>query len=376
MNAKKYIVRIVFSIVLIVLFVLGLNYSVDPYAITGAVRINHFNQYKVEINNHTRLSKKYQPLLREHNTLIVGNSRVEMGINPDHRCFISSGWKAYNLGMPGAGVRTQLEYALNVMYQQPIDRVLLSLDFTDFLTPGQRSGGKARNFTRQSTGELAYLTTGQANPNYFGIKMLDYYRSLFSLDAFVASLKTLALQSDSASDRDDAGFNPARDFAKTVRIEGPRALFDQKMQVLDQKYSAKWYMRDAAGQLNQSFDDIAEFLSIAAERRVEVYLFTNPFHQSYWDLLEEQGLKKQYSDWLASIEALARTHEIASLALWDFSMDSPYIHEEIPARGAITDPLNWFWEPAHYRRELGDIMLESMLSESCGTEVVFGEKLL
>jgi len=376
MNAKTYIGRVVLSTLIVILIVLGLNYIVDPYAITGAMRFSGLNQYKSDINNYTRLSKKYQPLFRQHNMLIVGNSRVEMGMDPSHHCFSQDGWKVYNLGMPGAGVRTQLEYALNVMYQQPIKKILLSLDFTDFLSSSPQSAGGLPDMTTEASGGLEYLPSGKPNPDFLRIKLVDYYKSLFSLDAVVSSLKTVAMQRDFATDRDESGFNPARDFAQSVHVEGPRALFDQKIFELERKYSNKWYLRDTRGRLDQSFDDVSEFLAIAADRNVEVRLFTNPFHESYWDILEKQNLMPVYADWMQSMESLVRTHKGGSVTFWDFSQDSPFIHEIVPPEGLKSGPLNWFWEPSHYRRELGDLMIDAMFAESCNTDVVFGNKVI
>jgi hypothetical protein len=38
-------------------------------------------------------------------------------------------------------------------------------------------------------------------------------------------------------------------------------------------------------------------------------------------------------------------------------------------------PLQWFWEPAHYRQELGDLMVDAMLSDTCATEIAFGRRV-
>jgi hypothetical protein len=178
------------------------------------------------------------------------------------------------------------------------------------------------------------------------------------------------------ADRDDAGFNPARDFDEAVRIEGPRALFDQKMFDLQKKYASPWHLRDADGRLDPAFDDIDIFLNIAAKRGIDVYLFTNPFHERFWDMLRTQGYLPLYDDWRQSIEALARKHKGSSVVFWDFSQDSAYIHEAVPAEGVKSGPLQWFWEPAHYRQELGALMVDAMLSEKCATDVVFGHRVL
>ena len=375
MNARTYLFRTLSFALIALLAVLMLNYTIDPYGITGTPRIAHLNQYKVDINNYTRLNKKYQPYFENHNAIVVGNSRVEMGIDPSHTCFRRGDLDVYNLGMPGADVGTQLAHALNLMYQQPVETVFLGVDFIDFIST-EPMPVPMEKFMQQQSGELKYLPSGDTNPDYYKVLFLDFYKSLLSLDALISTIKTIVFQSSAAPDRDESGFNPARDFEAAVRVEGPRALFDQKMQNLQVKYGLTWYLRNSEGKLPVTFDEIDEFLSVASKRGVKVYLFTHPFHESYWDLMQSEGLIPLYEDWMKSMETLVRARQDDGLELWDFSQKSPYIHEKIPAAGVRSGPLQWFWEPAHYRRELGDLMVDAILSESCDSQVQFGRKIL
>ncbi|MEZ5571752.1 MAG: hypothetical protein R3E64_06980 [Halioglobus sp.] len=375
MQARTYLFSTLLASLIFATLVVAINAAVDPYGIIGTKRIAGFNQYKVDINEHTRLTKKYQPLFAVHNALIAGNSRVELGINPLHPCFSKSGMFVYNVGIPGAGVRTQLEYALNIIYQQPIETVFLSVDFTDFISPDTQAIDSRSPLLEQSSGEFRYTSAGELNPDYMESRFSDYMRSLFSLDALIASVKTMAFQSAAAPDRDEHGFNPARDFAEAVRVEGPLALFEQKMVDLELKYSKPWYLRDSQGQLNSAFGDLDDFLDLAAERNIRVYLFTNPFHQSFWTLLRENGHMPAYQRWMHELTETIRRHRDADIVFWDFAQDPSYISEPIPAKGVVSKPLEWFWEPAHYRRQLGDIMVDALLAKSCETDASYGHQV-
>lgn len=375
MNSKTYLLRAIYYSVLLSVAVLAVNFVVDPYAIFGSPRISGLNNFKVDINDHSRLMKKYQPLFGTYNAIVVGNSRVELGMRPSHTCFSDSGMSVYNLGMPGADVRMQLEYALNVVQKQPIKTILLSVDFTDFISPSPSRQVTGSSLLGNPGGEFRYTAAGAPNPQHLPKVAREYFKSLFSLDALIASVRTVALQSPTAPDRDTNGFNPGRDFEESVRVEGPRALFDQKMQELRAKYSQPWYLRDADGQLNSAFEDLDAFLSLVGERGIRVYLFTNPFHDLYWQMLRDQGHMPTYEDWRRSIEDLANRHKDNSVVLWDFSMDSAYLHESVPAGGVKSGALQWFWEPAHYRQQLGDLMIEAMLSEECNAQVAFGRPI-
>lgn len=375
MIAKAYLVRTIQFLLLTFVLVVGLNFLIDPYRITTVARIPGLNEYKIDINDHVRLMKKYNPLRTQHNALIVGNSRVEIGMNPVSHCFKKSGMEIYNLGIPGASVRTQLAYAMNVIHQQPIETVFLSLDFTDFIFTRKHARFDELTFSEYTENGLKFTTSGEENPEYISTLMQDYYQALFSLDSLISSLQTLVLQDRAAPDRDDAGFNPARDFAEALRIEGPRALFDQKMTDLKDHFSVEWFLRDADGRMDPAFDDLREFLDMMVNRNIRVYLFINPFHEVYWELLRERGQMSLNMEWLSEVEKLVESYPENVVTLWNFSVDSPFIYEKVPGPDARSGPLQWFWEPSHYREQLGDLMIETMLSETCGTGTVFGRRI-
>lgn len=375
MTARSYIVRSVLFTLVAIVVVAGINFIVDPYLITGMPRISNFNEYKVDIGKQLRMTKKYHPLKEQYNTLILGTSRAETGINPAHQCLQDAGMKAYNLGIPGANVQTQLAYALNLVYQQRISTAFLSLDFTDFIWTRNRDRFDAPSLLEYRVGGLRFSASGEPDSTYLRVRLRDYFRSLFSLDSLVSSLKTFALQGRATSDRDDAGFNPARDFEEIVRIEGTHALFDQKMKDLEDHFSPRWYLSDAEGRLDPAFDDLKVFLDIAAERQIKIYLFINPFHESYWDLLRAKGHMHLHVEWLEAFKTLLGNYTGNSVVLWDFSVESSYIQEAIPDAGQSSGPLQWFWEPSFYRQQLGDLMIEAMMSDTCGTEVAFGHRI-
>jgi len=365
--------RILLASLALVLVVVSLNYAVDPYGITGAPRLAHFNRHKVDINEHTRLLKKYQHRFGDYDTVILGNSRVEMGLDPEHPCFGAAGMSVYNLGIPGAGVREQLEFGFNLIYQHPVRHVFLGLDFTDFISRNRHSHDDRLPLMQLSESQLRYLPSGMPNPEYPVPLVLDYYRATFSLDSTVSTIKTVALQGEGAADRTLRGFNPARDFRESVRLDGPRALFEQKLQDLRAKYTGSWFLPRWRDRREGEFADLASFLEFADSENIRVWMFTNPFHESYWTLLDRRGLLPLYREWKSALVKLAHDHR--GVIVWDFSQDSPYIHESIPPPGADEGPLRWFWEPAHYRRQLGDLMLEAMLSEQCRTAITFGSRL-
>jgi hypothetical protein len=375
MKPTKYFLSFFMFYGILSTVVIVTNMVVDPFSVIGSPRYEGFNQYKVDINNRVRLSKAYQPLRANFHTLIVGNSRVEMGINPKHACFSLNERKSYNLGMPGASVGYQAASALNLVYQKPIDTILISVDFTDFLVLPRHQPPR-ENSGIPSLDNATYKADGSVNEGYRLDYLKDYYQSLYSLDAFTSSIKTVLLQNRYAANRDDFGFNPAQDFFQTTSVEGAYALFSQKEEELESKYLSDWSLYYDNGQLSQDFAHLEEFLSRVTKRGIKVTVFTNPLHEHFWELMGRAKLMPQYSTFLNEVQSIILRSGNHNVDFWDFSGDSPYIHEDVPKTGAAGEGLKWFWEPAHYKKELGDLMIESMFAEECGAKQIFGQKII
>lgn len=375
MQPKTFLSYIFISLILLAVTVTAFNFFIDPYLLFDSKRIASVNEKKSDINNFIPVSKAYHPLAKRPDLLIVGNSRVEMGLNPRHACLKRRGGRPYNLGIPGIGVSSQLTYALNIIRQSETNEVFLALDFTDFLTTSKTPPDKKYSLAPAQVRHLKYRSDGSLNPTYQTQRSLDYYRALFSLNALASSITTVFDQGQWATNRDDYGFNPANDFKKVTAIEGPQALFAQKLADLNKKYSRQWYLRYQDGTLPDEFERLRDFLVTAKERNVRVTLFTNPLHNEFWRLMKKHDLMETYRDWLTAITELLAGMDDQNIAFWDFSYDSPYIHEIVPPPGKNAKPLQWFWEPAHYRQELGDLMLDAMLSGQCGSKVVFGNRI-
>jgi hypothetical protein len=373
MSARRYITWFAVTFSALAVITAMLNLFIDPYLVYGSPRIKGVNQVKTEINDYVRVAKAFEPFRRDTDILLAGNSRIEMGLDPDHACFTQLGLRAYNLGIPGAGVGQQLNHVLNVVYAQAVQRVFLSVDLVDFLvsegsaTPPQDSV--------IVTGNLPWRFDGSDNPEHTWATVQTRFRALLSLNALSSSVQTVLLQGAYRPDRLANGFNPATDFAHATSLEGPGALFEQKMASLRERFASPKSIHYADGTLAHEFDLFSRFLAIAAVKHVEVVVLTNPFHERFWNLLRERRLLEMHADWLAEIESRVRKAP-GRVTMWEFSADSEFIHESVPPPGVKSPPLDWFWEPSHYRKSLGDKMLDSMLATECGTQASFGRQLL
>ena len=370
---SHYIYFKTLSVLLLVLLLLfgSLNYFVDPYALFDSTRIKGFSELKPTAGNHVRMSKPYQVKNYSPRGLIAGNSRPEMGLNPDNSCWPEKSRPAYNLGLPGAGVYMQSRTIQHAIDESRVNLVLWGLDFSDFLTTRSKSPSEYKWPTahRDYENRLVINADGSDNADYFLTKMTEFVRTNFSLDTAVDSLKTIFQQnSRNVSTRLSNGFNPANDYLPIIESEGQYVLFEQKNSEVNTRFR-----RDGltvfphVDKVSEDFDSVINLLKFAKEKDVTVKLFINPYHADYLSSIYTHGLWDEFEAWKLHLVTLAENQNVQ---VWDFSAIGPFNTEIPPVAGDKKSQLTWFWEPAHYKKEVGDMMLGQIFQEGCGTKEI------
>ena len=87
-------------------------------------------------------------------------------------------------------------------------------------------------------------------------------------------------------------------------------------------------------------------------------LFINPYHALYYELIYRTGVGGLFENWRSTLAEVASAN---SVALIDFSGYSSFSTELFNLNSWNSKILKWFWEPAHFREELGNLMLLKML---------------
>lgn len=340
----------------------AVNVAVDPYGLFGTPRVDGLTAVKPAAAGQARVAKAYQVAAAQPATLIVGNSRPEMGLDPASACWSAEQRPVYNLGLPGASFAMQLAYLRYGMQAGTVRTAVIGLDFLDFLRIGSRatageggSGGEsARAYERRvgAAGDLAQWRQ----------RITDVWRATVSLDALEDSVVTLAGQHDrNAADLRPDGFNPARQYLDIIAAEGQRVLFTQKQGELLELFSRPG-LRLPSPDRSPELRALEEALADMRAQGVTPILFLNPYHAEYLTAIDQAGLWPDFLRWKAAMLALTARHDVA---LWDFNTLGPYAREPVPAAGDRRTTLRWFWEPAHYTAALGEKMLAAMLGRDC-----------
>ncbi|WP_157465956.1 hypothetical protein [Colwellia sp. TT2012] len=373
----KYISTYFTSFAIVLFFIATFNWFIDPFGMFWSPQIDRINQIKPEAGKRSRISKAYQVHKIKPQILIVGNSRVEMGLNPTNRLF--TGKAVYNQGMPGAGIAMQVDYAIDAINNNDtIEQLLVGVDFLDFLLSEQQvTNFKAEihHHTQPSYAFRLNSVGNDFNPASFA-RLKEKMTMVFSLDAFSASIRTIFQQRSMASSINAHGFNNALSYVAIMDSEGIKPLFRQKLQEISTRLTSKsWVIKaQETTPYSPAFAHLGRLINITKKNKINVIFFINPYHFSYLHTLADSGQWQNFQLWKQTLVQYLNQVYGNDFNLWDFSGASNFVNEAVP----LTKPkqqMQWFWEPAHYRQELGDIMLATLLAKKNNDNIHFGKIL-
>ncbi|WP_229208143.1 hypothetical protein [Duganella sp. Root198D2] len=327
------------------LLVAGVVMLADPYGLYGVVRKPGLNAEK-PVPQHFRNEIKLAGARRLGATqFLVGNSRVEVGFDPDSPLL---GGGAYNLGLAGTGTMVavgQLQY-LRSLGISP-SRVIAGLDFHDaLLAPGQQGG--ARKPPVAGAGKLGWRV-----------------ESLFSLSALRDAAATFAMQGDrEAETMTERGLNPLHQYIKFVRYDGYYKIFRQRAEE-----NAASLVKKAPGGLDRQGlrAELRALVDAAASDNpgVDLRLMVYAYHAQMLALYEASGMWQRFEEWkrivLEEAQAARTRYPQAQITVHDFSGFGEFNCEAIPGpnRKGTT---HWYWEAGHQKPALGEEMLRRMLA--------------
>lgn len=346
--------------------VAAVNYAVDPYALFGTPRVAGFNARKPAAAERVRVSKPYMASAATPRTVIAGNSRPELGLDPRSACWPAEYQPVFNSGIPGAGFHMQARYAMHALAAGEGDRVFMGVDFSDFLVDGRRQRERIdwRLAEADYIGRLSLPDIEEASLTRIAQTTEDRFKSLVSLGTLIDSISTILGQGDRfSSDRRTDGFNPGDDYIAIVRTEGQHVLFAQKNRDIAASLSRPHQgLYDYGPNSSADLEALRKLLREAAGRGVDVVLFINPYHTHYLAQIEFTGKWPLFEQWKRELVRIADEYDVP---LWDFNTADAYASETPPPPGDRRSELVWYWEPAHYKREMGELMIQKMTGGTC-----------
>lgn len=346
-----YLRILALSSVLVVGGIAGLNWLINPFSLFDPPPIKQLNVNKPGYVEHLRLTHAYRVARDKPDCILLGTSRAGRGLRPDHPAL--SHLRCYNLSLPAISMYEMRRYLQHAQAVEPLELAIVSIDFRVMNAAADRSGAFVE-------ARLAVDAEGNRQFNPFTARVPDMAAALLSLSALQASFDSVRRQ----------------DWIKdTLRRDGLWAQIDDRF---DHPAAFDAYTRNTVrrfGDLRRGmtvFDENLKHYRLmvreAHVRRLDLHLLIPPSHAWHWQTLWHSALWPQFEDMkraLVSInEEEARRATRAAFPVLDFSGSSGPALESVPLSPA--QPMQWFWEPVHFKPALGDRLIAQVMDESGG----------
>jgi hypothetical protein len=352
----------------LVVVVAAINAIVDPYGMFRWVDAPGFNATKPKSGLHGGTVKPYEVLRVRPNALILGNSRVEVGLDPNSAAWPAVVRPVFNYGLPGTGpdaTLSSLEHVLAAADEGriPLPKVIVwGVDFPDFLDDPNAPPRPPEG--RRPDPRLLVNPDGSRNGRARTMQAVrDYGEATLTLGALVDSTITVAARNDPAAAGITAlGFNPLAEYRKVTADIGYRGVFEQK----DIEDTRAYYRRsrsvyDASGVSSPDLADMRRILDLCRSHGVPLKLLIYPIHAHLLETIRTTDHWSVFETWRRAIVKIVADEAQAAHAdpfpLWDFSGFHRWSMEAVPAAGDHRTRMQWYWEAGHYKHELGDLML-------------------
>lgn len=331
-----------------IVLAVAFNALMDPLSLLDSPVLPGMNAHKTTVGESGERRYKAAQIERiKPEILILGTSRVEVGMPGDHPAF--GGRRVFNAGLSGTNMlEIDRVFAFALSRSRP-QEILLGLDFLTF--------SKRRGFTAD------FADSAFANPpasvTFIGWRQKARY--LFSVATIGLSWQTLL---DNLKGRPER-YNIRGEDQFFERLPSPdhRSLFGAALRgMLTNVETYAGYSYDP-GRM-QLLWRMAE---VCAREGIRLRLFITPIHAQQFEALRAMGLDETYRKWMRELadgmETLRATHPDAQISLWDFSGYHAFATETVPTRGKTGAAMLWYWESSHFKRELGALLLDRLYDQ-------------
>ncbi len=354
-----------------------MNLIVDPFGRYDLVTVRGFNALRTQAGSHPRLSKLAMVCRDKPEAVVIGTSRIGIGIDPRHPGWGAVAGHVYNLGMPGMGLQEAALTLQHAVYAS--GRLRLAIVGLDFLMFNANREALAPETEKVTYDPRRFVLSASDSCVASFLHDLDWW---LGVNGLVQSAVTIARQMPETQRhnpnkaaiwlslyRRDGLMDNAPVFEDRARLGGYRALFGDGGQ---ERYYASvvWlpppdrtycFSRDRL----DTFDIFRQMIRFARRADIDLRLFIDPLHGRLLLALQDAGLLPLYQEWKRRlVEILAEESRESvkhSVPLWDFSGFNKVTTEPVPPSGDLKTAVKWFWEPAHYKRETGNLILDRVL---------------
>lgn len=328
---------------LLVAVVALINRAANPYSLFAHDWISV--PTKPEMFTHLRLVKAAQVRHLRPQALILGSSRTETGLSPNHPSW--SAHPVYNLGLSEAGIYEIQRYFQHACALAPVKQAVILLDYSAFM-----SGAIPAPDFRED--RLAASADGRQNTR---LSWFDYVTALTSWDALMGSLATLTGRAGEKSYLPDGSRDQKAEDERIVLKGGAAKAFA----ACDQRVFAT--LVNIAPVIDESaIASLQTIMSTARAYGIDLRFGIAPMHAHYLEMLDMTEQWQTYESWKVRltevIEAEAACSRAQPFILADFSGYNTFTNEDVPASGLA----RYYYETSHFTKNLGNELLSRLLA--------------
>ncbi len=337
MSSKKFLKIVLVLSFFVAILIGGVNYVVDPY---GIYKTNIF-QNKPEQDKNIRLAKVVKVEELKPVSISLGTSRTEYGYDPNHQYFSKL---SYNLAVSGASLYENRLYLEHAIKQGNLKEVILVADWIMFNTK--------------------FMTKSYDFEDSFNIE--NIYKQLFSVDLFRSSFKTILNQKTKNSYLENGQRDWYFDQENIDKKGGHLKVMNKDEEKYYQKSDFKYNSNIYQDTKKDSFEDFRKILELCYQNNIKLDIVFGPSHIRQWEAYDYyQDIETWYKwkkDVVLFVAKIADEQEKTPYRIMDFS-----VYHELTAETVPTNPkekMKYHWEASHYKKELGDIVLDRLLDIS------------
>lgn len=321
-------------VLLIVLLVCVFNYIVDPY---NLYKTDFFPNKPKELEQ-MRLVKVLAVEKIKPNSIVLGTSRAELAIDPEHEYFMKP---SYNLANAGATMYETKFYVEKAIQQGNLQQILLVADW--------------RMFNDTSMKKVVDFETYFENKNI--------YKYLLNYKVFEDSLFTLRNQ-DKPSSYKNNGQMTNRYANDVLLINGGH----HKTMIKEEKSYYKDFSKNNTYKdtKKSSFEDFEYILKLCYKNNIKLDIIFGPSHIRQWEAFDYylgyETFLKWKKDVVFLVDEIAKEEGKHPFRIMDFSVYDQLTAENIPSNS--DERMRFHLEGSHYTNELGLIVLDRLLDKS------------
>lgn len=331
-NYSQYIRWLVVFLLSQILGIVVFNLAVDPYGIIDSPKIYRLNHAKPQQEPQVRLYKAVAITQVRPKTILLGSSRTDVGLNPNHPVLQSS-QPVYNLGILGANMYEVKRYFNHAIANQPdLNQVVLGLDFFMF------------NENRKNTPDFY-----EQRLEIQRISLKDMFDISFSTNTIKSSILTILanVEDPDLTPYTENGLRNERYFINKIlpnqsKVKGFEVSLENFLTSSD---LYKKYELSESGLAN-----LREIIDICKQKNIQLKIFISPAHATQWEAMINSDLWPVFEIWKREIVKIT--------PFWDFSGYNSITTEP------ISEEMKYYLDSSHYRQIVGDLVLDRIFQGS------------